>query len=255
MDYQDALIKLERLRELWHKAYMVGGSSAEARLLDEICMLYGALEDTISRFAGVDNVVVPVIHGGDSNYPNYIAARILSSRTLYQHEGYTQLLKVIGKVRQYADDPTIPQVQHSVTSLAQVLRRFRECCQYLDKPPQAEKDVQMILWIILRSHFERLEKEETLPRFGAKGYRPDFGIPDLRALVEVKFIGPKTTVSSIQESILSDVPGYVGAATAYDSIIAFMYDAANQLMDSRRFVEDLKSVDGIVDVIVVPAVE
>src|SRR5262245_25776106 len=107
---------------------------------------------------------------------------------------------------------------------------------------------------MLRSQFDRLDREETLATFGAKSYKPDFGIPDLATLVEVKFIGEKTRVQDTQESILADVPGYLREATGYISLIVFVYDAVQQLRDPRRFVEDLRQVTGRIDVIVVPGV-
>ena len=252
MNYQDALERLQNLRT-GYKELIIEGKSGHVDS-DELCMIYGELEEIINRFAGIDRVEVRTVYGPVSVYPNYIAARLFSGRTVYGDEGYWQLLKIIGKVGQYAQDPTIPQIEHSVTNLIQILRRFRECCQYLPYPPQEEKDVQAILWTMLRSHFDRLEKEETLPRFASKSYRPDFGIPDLRVLVEAKFIGSKTKVPSIQEGILGDIPGYLNSGTDYDCVIVLVYDAAHKLRDPGKFVRDLKSVEGIIDVVVVPGV-
>jgi hypothetical protein len=107
---------------------------------------------------------------------------------------------------------------------------------------------------MLRAHFDRLDREDTLPKFGVKGYKPDFGVPELKTLVEVKFIGERTVVAQIQEEILADIPGYLSDHARYDAIIVFVYDAAHKLRDSRKFIEDLRSVEGIVDVVVVPGV-
>jgi len=105
---------------------------------------------------------------------------------------------------------------------------------------------------MLRAHYDRVEREETLTRFGVKSYRPDFGIPDLRTLVEVKFVGESTKVGTLQEEIMADVPGYLGQATIYDCLVPIVYDAAHKLKDARGFIEALKTIDGIVDVLVVP---
>ena len=107
---------------------------------------------------------------------------------------------------------------------------------------------------MLRSQFERVEREEILPTFGTKAYKPDFGIPDLRVLVEVKFIGQKTKVANIQEEILADIPGYLNDSTKYDGVIEVVYDHAQQLRDAKPFIEDLRNVEGIVEVIVVPGI-
>jgi hypothetical protein len=107
---------------------------------------------------------------------------------------------------------------------------------------------------MLRSQFDRLDREETLPKFGTQAYKPDFRVPDLVTLVEVKFIGDKTRVQDIQGEILADVPSYLREATGSSSLIVFVYDAAQKLRDARRFVEDLRQVTGIIDVIVIPGV-
>jgi len=172
----------------------------------------------------------------------------------------TQLLVIIDELNEKIQngeinpmqENTSDQTKRSVADLVQILRRFRECCQYIIELPQKEKDVQTILWIMLRSHFDNLEKEETLPKFGIKNYKPDFGIPELRVLIEVKFIGIKTEISSIQEEILGDVPGYLNSATNYDSVFVFVYDAAHKLRDYKKFARDLESVEGIATVIVIP---
>ncbi|MGH9868167.1 MAG: hypothetical protein ACREAA_08400, partial [Candidatus Polarisedimenticolia bacterium] len=100
--------------------------------------------------------------------------------------------------------------------------------------------------------FERVQREETLPRFGLKAYRPDFGIPEIQSLIEVKFIGESTNPGNIQEEILADVPGYLASASGYQCLVALIYDATHKLRDPRAFVEALKTVEGIVDVIIVP---
>ena len=140
MNYQETLEKLERLLDGYKKAFINKSGSVS---IEDLCMLYGELEEVIHRFAGTDTI--SVMTAMPTKYSNYIAATILSSRSSYKHEGYTQLLKVIGKVRQYAEDPSVPQVEHSVTNLVQILHRFRECCQYLPSPPQNEGSVQTIL--------------------------------------------------------------------------------------------------------------
>ena len=48
--------------------------------------------------------------------------------------------------------------------------------QYLKKPLKDEKDVQRVLWTVLRSHFTDLVDEEVLGKFGLKHYQDDFGI-------------------------------------------------------------------------------
>lgn len=254
MDYQIALKKLEVLRQAVEK-YMAHWASAPANEHANICLLYGEVEEVIRRFGGDSKVEVPLHHDTKpAVYPNFIEAGFLSSRTIHMHEGYSQLLKIIGKVRQAAEDPVALPAPATVTSLIQALGRLRECCQYIRTPPQNEREVQDILWTMLRSQYDRVDREDMLPRFGIKSYRPDFGIPDLQTLVEVKFIGEKTEVSTIQEEIIADIPGYLNGTAKFTSIVELVYDHAHKLRDSRKFIEDLRKVEGILDVIVVPGI-
>ena len=250
MNYKEALKNLARFKNLADKKSNLTMTKADN---EQLYMLYGAIEEVINRFGGVRKVEVP-LGRGIVIYNNFVEAGYLSGRTIHTHQGYTQLLKVIGKVKQLAEDPDIPQHEVSITNLIQTVRRFRECCQYIKNPPQNEKEVQDILWIMLRSQFERVEREETLRKFGTKAYRPDFGIPDLGVLIEVKFIGEKTKASSIQEEILADIPGYLNEATRYQSVIELVYDYNQQLRDPKPFVDDLRNIDGIVEVIVIPGI-
>ena len=73
-------------------------------------------------------------------------------------------------------------------------------------------------------------------------------------MVEVKFVGEATRPSDIQEEILADVPGYLQDQSRYDAILVIVYDAAHKLRDDRKFIEDLKSTPGIVEVLVVPGI-
>jgi hypothetical protein len=118
--------------------------------------------------------------------------------------------------------------------------------------PATEADVQDVVWIMLRSHFDRVDREDTLPRFGSKNYRPDFGVPEFHTLIEVKFIGEKTQVGRIQEEILADIPGYLADQARYTGLVIFIYDAAHKLRDPRKIIDDLRSVDGVIDVLVIP---
>ena len=253
MNYGEVLKNLEAFRALVEKR--VKGGELTQEEYDQVYILYGAIEEVVNRFEGIGKVEV-VVRGAAKPvvYPNFIEAGYLSGRTFHTHQGYAQLLKVIGKVKQLAKDPDVPRHEVSITYLAQTIRRFRECCQYIKSPPQNEKEVQDILWIMLRSQFERVEREEILPAFGAKAYRPDFGIPDIGVLVEVKFVGEKTKVASIQEELLADIPGYLNEATKYQGVIELVYDYSQKIRDSKPFIDDLKKIDGIVEVIVVPGI-
>lgn len=250
MDYRKALENLERLLSLIEREVRSEPLSDEEQA--QVPMLYGVCEPVITQIVGIQQVSVPVHGNLMANYPNLIEAGFLSSRTIHRHEGLQQLRKVVGRVRQLAEDPGVPQAAASISQLLQVLNRFRQCCQYVVAAPQNERAVQDIIWIMLRSQFDRVEREEQLPTFGVKSYRPDFGVPELATLIEVKYVGDTTRPADVQEQFLSDVPGYLTSAPMYTSLVAFVYDAANKFRDPRRFMEDLRRVDGVIDVIVIP---
>lgn len=255
MNYEEIISNLTQFKDAYYKCiYTPGLSDEERRILKEqVTIQYGELEEVILRFSGIRKVEYESRRGPKIYFSSYVEAG-LSPGTGMHNEGYQQILKVIGKVQQLAKDPTLPKQEHSISTVVQVLRRFRECCQYIKDPPKNEKAVQDIMWIMLRTQFDRVEREETLPKFGVKNYRPDFGIPDLQLLVEAKFIGEKTQIAAIQEEILADIPGYLKNSQPYNAIVLLVYDDAQKLRDPRKFVEDIRSVDGIVDVIIIPGI-
>ena len=251
MDLNTALTKLEEMLQLM-SGYFHNNLTQEER--DRLVGLYAEVEDVIHQFEGVEQIGVPGLGKARSKYKDYVAAGWLSTSTMYVDEGRTQLIKVISKVRSRLKDPGAMQAPTSIDQLLRALNRFRECCQFIKNTPENEQGVQDIVWIMLRAQFDRVDREDVLPRFGAKTYRPDFGVPDLRTLVEIKFVGPKTAVGKIQEEIIADVPGYLTNNSAYCGIVVLVYDAAHKLRDARKFVEDLKTVEGILEVIVVPGI-
>ena len=71
------------------------------------------------------------------------------------------------------------------------MKRWRWDSETLQRPirwpVRSEREVQDILWLMLRPLCEDLEDEDTLPKFGHSSYRADFGIPSLGLLIEVKY--------------------------------------------------------------------
>jgi hypothetical protein len=163
MDYPSALEKLEHLRALI-ETYMPiwSRSTPESKeLRDRICEAYGEVEEIIERVDGRREIDVPPLQGGmaPTVYPNFVEAGFLSGSTIHMYQGHSQLLKIIGKVRRLATDPSLLRDEASVALLLRTLNRFRECCQYVREPPQNEHEVQDFVWIMLRSHFDRVDRK------------------------------------------------------------------------------------------------
>lgn len=252
MELKTALGKMEEMLKLMSD-YFNNQLTQEKR--DRLVELYAEVEEVIHQFEGQQAISMPPAFGAKGGvYKDYISAGWLTSSTIFVDQGRTQLIKVIAKVRSRLNDPGTPAAPASIDQLIRALQRFRECCQFIETAPSNERAVQDIVWIMLRAQFDRVDRENVLPRFGAKTYRPDFGVPDLRTLIEVKFIGSKTDIGSIQEEILADVPGYLASPSEYGGIVVLTYDAAHKLRDARKFIEDIQSVEGIRDVIVVPGI-
>ena len=55
MNYQETLEKLERLLDGYKKAFINKSGSVS---IEDLCMLYGELEEVIHRFAGTDTISV-----------------------------------------------------------------------------------------------------------------------------------------------------------------------------------------------------
>lgn len=260
MDYDIVLEQLEDFRELLdrHKRSRYESTEEARSLANDVYSKYGELEEVFNDLLGVSNISVPDVRGGPASiYKNYIEAGYLSGRTTYSHQGYVELLKVIGMVRNLARQPN--QESKSITTVSQtdvvdILSRFRQCCQYLATPPENERSVQDIAWIMLRSYFDQLKREDPLPKFGIKSYRPDFSIPEVGLYIEIKFIGNKTIPQKIQEELLADIPAYLAGDPAYSAILVVVYDAVHKLRDTEQFIAHLRSVDGILDVIVIPGI-
>jgi predicted nucleotide-binding protein len=105
MNYDSKLARLEHLRDIVEQyiPLMHGSTDEGRRLHQEICEVYGEVADAFAEVVGQQRVDVPNGGGpGSSTYPNFFEAGFLSGRSIHSHQGKTELLKVIGHVRQRA---------------------------------------------------------------------------------------------------------------------------------------------------------
>ncbi len=116
----------------------------------------------------------------------------------------------------------------------------------------AEREVQDILWLILRSIFEDVVDEETLPRVGHSSYRADFGVPSLRLLIEVKYARKAGDFKVLEKEIMEDSIAYlVETRDRYQRLLVFIYDASGSVQEHALTAATLRKIPGIADVIVV----
>jgi REase_DpnII-MboI len=115
----------------------------------------------------------------------------------------------------------------------------------------SEREVQDILWLILRSYFDDLIDEQALPKFGHKFYKPDFAIPSLRLLIEVKYAYQRDDFKKLEQEIMVDTIAYLANTQDYDRIIAFIYDESSSVQEHETTKRDLIKLEEIETVIIV----
>ncbi len=116
----------------------------------------------------------------------------------------------------------------------------------------SEREVQDIAWVILRSVFDDIVDEETLPKLGHSTYKADFGIPSLRLLIEAKFSREASNFKKIEKEIMEDAVAYlINIKERYDRIIVFIYDHSSSVQEHALTAAALKQLPGIEDVIIV----
>ncbi|TBL43326.1 hypothetical protein EYA84_02505 [Verrucosispora sp. SN26_14.1] len=115
----------------------------------------------------------------------------------------------------------------------------------------SEREVQDIVWIMLRSVFSDLVDEEPLPRLGHSSYRADFGIPRLGILIEIKYVRSATDFKKVEKEILEDSIAYLRERGTYTKLIVFIYDASASNQEHDITTAALLERDDIIDVIIV----
>jgi hypothetical protein len=136
------------------------------------------------------------------------------------------------------------------------LRRWRWDDSKMKRPINwaitSEREVQDIIWMILRSVFDDIVDEETLPKLGHSTYKADFGIPSLRLLIEAKFCRKASDFKEIEKEIMEDAVAYlINIKERYDRIIVFIYDHSSSVQEHALTAAALRKLPGIEDVIIV----
>lgn len=116
-----------------------------------------------------------------------------------------------------------------------------------------EKELQRFIFPILKSHFDELDDEFHLPKFGSIEYVPDFGIQKAELLIEAKYLRKKQDFKKIQKEVIDDAVGYLKASGQYKYLIVFIYNSKN-FPYSEKYKKDIKKIKGIKEIIIVPGV-
>ena len=113
-----------------------------------------------------------------------------------------------------------------------------------------EREVQDILWLVLRSYFPDVVDEDALPKLGHSTYKADFGIASLKLIVEVKFATSKDDFKKIEKEIQEDCIPYL-RDLRYESLVVFIYDDSASVQEHDTTRRALLEISGIVDVVIV----
>jgi DpnII restriction endonuclease len=159
-------------------------------------------------------------------------------------------------------ESSIDQMVLSRSHVGLVLRRFQAAMRRwrwdnddVKRPVRwevrSEREVQDILWLMLRSTFDEVIDEETLPKFGHSSYRADFGIPHLGVLVEAKYVYKSKDFKKIEDEIMIDSIAYLKKTDRYKEIVVFIYDESASVEHHDLTRRMLLELNGVSDVIIV----
>ena len=112
-----------------------------------------------------------------------------------------------------------------------------------------EREIQDIVWLVLRSVFDDLVDEDSLPKLGHSSYKPDFGIPSIATMVEVKFARKREDFKKIEKEVMEDAIAYLQATRLYRRLVVFIYDNSASVQEhvvTRSALEKLPNVEGVV---------
>lgn len=150
---------------------------------------------------------------------------------------------------------TASQVSLVLSRFEAAMRRWRWDSDELQNPVRwsvsSEREVQDILWIMLRAAFEDVIDEDALPKVGHSTYRADFALPRLGLLVEAKYVRTITDFKNVEQEVMIDSVAYLKETNRYKEIIVFIYDESSSVEHHDQTRRGLMNVPGIVDVIIV----
>ncbi|MFI7492075.1 hypothetical protein ACIBXA_27235 [Micromonospora echinaurantiaca] len=134
------------------------------------------------------------------------------------------------------------------------MRQWRHDGDDLDNPIRwpitSEREVQNIIWIMLRPVFDDLVDEETLRKRGHSTYRADFGVPSLGLLIEVKYARKAADFKTFEKEIYEDYIAYLSGNGPYRKMAVFIYDESVSVQEHGTTRNALLDLPDITDVII-----
>lgn len=118
-------------------------------------------------------------------------------------------------------------------------------------PVRNEREVQDIIWLMLRPYYNDLIDEESIRKLGHSSYKPDFAVPSLRTLLEVKYVRERGEFKKTEKEVMEDSIGYLLDSNDYENLIVFIYDHSCSTQEHDETIRALKKIPDIEDVIIV----
>lgn len=108
-----------------------------------------------------------------------------------------------------------------------------------------EYHLQNVLWLVLAPIFPDLRKEDVTPQVGPIQPRADLGIPSLQLIVEAKFVRRKKPLKSVVEQIAADRGLYFVSGSAYERMIAVVWDDGARIEEHETLARGLGALDRV----------
>jgi hypothetical protein len=102
---------------------------------------------------------------------------------------------------------------------------------------QQERDVQDLLFVILRSLFPDARREELAPSHAGSSKRIDLVIPSGRTVVEVKFVRDRSHGRRVADELKIDIESYHGHP-ACGTLFVLVWDENRHLADPQQLERD-----------------
>jgi hypothetical protein len=262
MSTKSTLDTLEELKETLDLYNPIKYESTEEskRLREKIPQLYGAIEKKYRDITG--NLKIVVEDRGNKNfYPNYFEAGYLSGRTFHSHQGYQELLKVIGRVKNEVKNnlQSDSKSESNLIELAAldkvklIIKRFHLIARqlrarYSGRPTieiENEYDVQDLFHSLLRLYFDDVRAEEYTPSYAGSSSRVDFLLKQEKLVIEIKKTRKGLGAKEVGEQLIIDSQRYQSHPDC-GQLICFVYDPEGRVVNPRGIENDLtKEINGV----------
>lgn len=146
---------------------------------------------------------------------------------------------------------SVNSIMMSSSGVSNILRNFEPALRRWRWKINDERDVQAVLWLILRSYFIDVVDENPHQKFGHGYSIVDFGIPSLSLLIEAKIIKKSNEFDDIEDQIKIDLVDYFKTLPQYKKLIVFIYDKSGSVQDHSITEQALKKIEQVEDVVIV----